>query len=205
MLHNYTDHIYPGDRLCLLYSVTHWPLGDSAVIMNYCKISNIRCTKWQNLNNSISNIRCTKWQNLKDSHPVLQFAQSIETRCQVDNEDVVGAALTGDLSDQQSYCLLWCCLYWRVDGNHFQTHIKDRYVLWNCPHVNATRPQWWLVSIGSGNGLVPSAITSANVNIDLGQHWLAYWLVAWQHQAITWTNVDLSSEIFIIKIYLKFN
>ena len=28
---------------------------------------------------------------------------------------------------------------------------------------------------------------------DLGQHWLRYWLVAWRHQAITWTNVDLLS------------
>ena len=27
---------------------------------------------------------------------------------------------------------------------------------------------------------------------DLGQHWLRKWLVAWRHQAITWTNVDLS-------------
>ena len=30
-------------------------------------------------------------------------------------------------------------------------------------------------------------------DIDLGQHWLRKWLVAWRHQAITWTNVDLSS------------
>ena len=28
---------------------------------------------------------------------------------------------------------------------------------------------------------------------DLGQHWFRYWLVAWQHQAITWNNVELSS------------
>ena len=28
--------------------------------------------------------------------------------------------------------------------------------------------------------------------MDLGQHWLMYWLVAWQHQAITWTNADVS-------------
>ena len=27
----------------------------------------------------------------------------------------------------------------------------------------------------------------------LGQHWLRWWLFAWQHQVITWTNVDLSS------------
>ena len=28
---------------------------------------------------------------------------------------------------------------------------------------------------------------------DLGQHWFRKWLVAWWHQAITWTNVDMSS------------
>ena len=33
-------------------------------------------------------------------------------------------------------------------------------------------------------------------DIDLGHHWLRQWLVAWQHQAITWTNVDLSSVKF---------
>ena len=28
----------------------------------------------------------------------------------------------------------------------------------------------------------------------LGQHWFREWLVAWWHQVITWTNVDLSSR-----------
>ena len=28
---------------------------------------------------------------------------------------------------------------------------------------------------------------------DVGQLWLRQWLVAWRHQAITWTNVDWSS------------
>ena len=27
-------------------------------------------------------------------------------------------------------------------------------------------------------------------DIDLGQHWLRWWLGVWWHQAITWTNVD---------------
>ena len=31
---------------------------------------------------------------------------------------------------------------------------------------------------------------------DLGQHWLRQWIVAWRHQAITWTNVDWSSMKF---------
>ena len=34
------------------------------------------------------------------------------------------------------------------------------------------------------------------VTKDLGQHWLRQWLVAWWHQVITWTNVDLSSVEF---------
>ena len=29
--------------------------------------------------------------------------------------------------------------------------------------------------------------------MDLGQQWFRWWLVAWQHQAISWTNHDLSS------------
>ena len=42
----------------------------------------------------VSNIRRTESQHLKDSRAV--FAESLEARCQVENEDVVGAAPTGD-------------------------------------------------------------------------------------------------------------
>ena len=31
---------------------------------------------------------------------------------------------------------------------------------------------------------------------DLDQHWFWQWLIAWWHQAITWTNVNLPSEVF---------
>ena len=41
--------------------------------------------------------------------------------------------------------------------------------------------------------LINAAIEERYVNRDLGQHWLRKWLVAWRHQAITWTNIDLSS------------
>ena len=33
-------------------------------------------------------------------------------------------------------------------------------------------------------------------DIDLCQHWLTYWFVAWRYHAITWTNVDVSSKVF---------
>ena len=32
-------------------------------------------------------------------------------------------------------------------------------------------------------------------DIDLGQHWFRKCFVAWWYQAITWTNVDLSSKV----------
>ena len=48
------------------------------------------------------------------------------------------------------------------------------------PWVNVNKLTHW--------GLV----TSYGIG-DLGQHWFRQWLVAWRHQAITWTNVDFSS------------
>ena len=38
-------------------------------------------------------------------------------------------------------------------------------------------------------------------DINLGQHWRK-WLIAWWHQGITWTNVDLSSKV-LYGIHLK--
>ena len=42
---------------------------------------------------------------------------------------------------------------------------------------------------------------------DLGQHWSRLWLVAWRHQAIIWTNVDLwslrSSDVHLRAISLE--
>ena len=42
-----------------------------------------------------------------------------------------------------------------------KTYTKDRYLEnlpWNGRQVNVTRPQWWLLNIESGIGLVPSSI-----------------------------------------------
>ena len=34
------------------------------------------------------------------------------------------------------------------------------HFLWNCPGLDAKWPHWWMVNIGSGNGLVPSGNNS---------------------------------------------
>ena len=61
------------------------------------------------------------------------------------------------------------------------------------PHGIA-RPQWV-------NSLWHSGIVTPYGDRDLSQHWLKKWLVAWLHQAITRTYVDLSSsDIHIMAI-----
>ena len=40
--------------------------------------------------------------------------------------------------------------------------------------------------------VTPCVLVTLYGDTDLAQNWLRQWLVAWRHQAITWTNVDLS-------------
>ena len=44
-----------------------------------------------------------------------------------------------------------------------------------------------------GSFLSHCALVMQYNDIDLGQHWLRYWLVGWWHQAITWNNVGFPS------------
>ena len=39
--------------------------------------------------------------------------------------------------------------------------------------------------------------------MNMGRHWLRQWLVAWRHQAITWTNVDFHMWGSLIGIRLR--
>ena len=51
-----------------------------------------------------------------------------------------------------------------------------------------------LAWIGGLNVLTHWGLVTSYCDSNLGQHWLRQWLVTWRHQAITWTDVDLSSE-----------
>ena len=43
-----------------------------------------------------------------------------------------------------------------------------------------------------------------NNSTDLSQHWFRQWLVAWRHQAISWTNVELRlSSSFPMQLHRK--
>ena len=59
---------------------------------------------------------------------------------------------------------------------YFKANSRDwwvRYPLWNCSHVNGTGTHWWIVKMGSGNGLVPSGNKSlilVNIDPDLCRH-----------------------------------
>ena len=79
----------------------------------------------------IYSIRRTKSPNLNVSRPVLQLylPNSMKTgvfnedRCQVENEDVVGAAPTGDAPTTSEWSRIYCLLC--------ATHIRDLTVLLN--------------------------------------------------------------------------
>ena len=68
-------------------------------------------------NVSRSTVKCKTHQTPKflSSRLAVAIGQSIEARCQVEHEDVVGATPTGNapkhLSDEQFYCLLRCVFY----------------------------------------------------------------------------------------------
>ena len=46
--------------------------------------------------------------------------------------------------------------------------------------------------LSRGDELTHFGLVTPYDDINLVQHWLRSWLAAWRHQAITWTNVDLS-------------
>ena len=54
------------------------------------------------------------------------------------------------------------------------------------------------IMLSMDNELTHCSLVTPYGDRDMGQHWLRQWLVAWRHQAITWTNVDLSSDVATI-------
>ena len=52
------------------------------------------------------------------------------------------------------------------------------------------------------NHFTQCGLLTAYGDINLGQHWLRQWVVGWGHQAINWTNVDLTS-VFVFFIHVR--
>ena len=74
-----------------------------------------------------------------------------------------------------------------MDRSHQATsHYLSQYWLRYVSPYGIIRPQW-VISLWPCDTIWQQ---------DCCQHWLTYWLVTWKHQAITWTNVDLSSKVF---------
>ena len=81
---------------------------------------------------------------------------------------------------------------WRRPGDK---PLSEPMLVRSLTHICVTRPQWvnWY------------GLTSTHCGLwrhSMGQHFRSKWLAAWQHQAIIWTTVDLSSKVFC-GIHLK--
>ena len=79
-------------------------------------------------------------------------------------------------------CHVWHAKHWRMNWTRW---------VWASPLY----PLAWrhLKKLSHVSDLSLSGLVTPYGDIGLGQHWFRWWLVAWWHQAITWTNVDLSS------------
>ena len=62
----------------------------------------------------------------------------------------------------------------------------------SAPNSSPLRHKYWLLLPETNKQCCSINSLLHSVTVDLGQHWLRYCLVAWQHQAITWTNIDVS-------------
>ena len=51
-------------------------------------------------------------------------------------------------------------------------------------------------NVSGANKLTHCGLVTPYSNVDPGQHWLRWLLVAWWHQVIAWTNVYLSLRVF---------
>ena len=72
-------------------------------------------------------------------------------------------------------------------------------MLWPLVLPGNQQPQHWACTINRflsstlGRILTHWGLVTPHGDRELSQPWLRKWLVAWRHQAITWTNVDWSS------------
>ena len=139
----------------------------SVLCMCYCHFHWYRKT---------SIISRTKSQNLNVSCILLQLSShSIHwNQVLVENEDVVGAVPTGDapITSELSTILLPTKVRLILEVLWYYHYHYYHHVMFCLTHYGLMTPYG---------------------NRELGQHWSRWWLVAWRHQVITWTNVDLSS------------
>ena len=92
--HNTYSHIIKYSSWC----ISHYHQWTHAAFSYNSSTEKTLGSTYTWVNTVNSNIRCTKISKLKcfSSHLVVVFTQFVEARCLVENEDVIGAAPTGD-------------------------------------------------------------------------------------------------------------
>ena len=106
-----------------------------------------------------------KWQQFCLSINVLNVPHQTTTNTTMHE---LGAWFSGHTVSLLAYPIIQMHRRWSLNLTHWPKgdavvissnfHIKNLYLhfLWNYSCVNVTRPHWWLVNIGWGNGLVVS-------------------------------------------------
>ena len=145
----------------------------------------------------------TKWPPLARQHFQVHFLEWKLTNFKWNFTEICSLG-----SDWQYGSIGWDTDAWVgciISGSDNSKAPKSHYLneWWSrlLTHICVTLPQWvnleplkYGLILWGGHIMYFTLLCPSDIN-NLGQHWFRSWLVAWWHQAITWTNVDLPRMI----------
>ena len=141
-----------------------------------------------------------EYQKLFLGHLLAKYASILWTRTSIDRSHVLLGLLR----------LQFCSMCFSVQSNYPQIHYSiNNLIIAELIYANKVHPTNYergprlkflkIALLCSMGWLFVAPIYYYSVAIwdtDLDQNWLRYWLVAWRHQAITWSNNDFSRVRF---------
>ena len=126
-------------------------------------------------------------QSVPLSNPVMTSVTWFYDSCPLGIHIMAELQKTSKYIWQKCFILIMCLSWLHINDKPFFKPLFDLLV-----HILANREV-----------LTHCGLVMPYNEIDLGRHWLRQLLLVWRHQAITWTNVDLSSVGFFCVIHLR--
>ena len=127
--------------------------------------------------------------NSPHKRPVTQyFSLMLRSAWQTVGQVVI---VDNGLSPSRRQAIIWTngwILLIRNIGINFSEILSEIYTFsFKKIHLKISSGKWRSFCLGL-NVWTHCSLGTIHDDMDLGQHWLTWWLAAWLHQAITWTN-----------------
>ena len=110
---------------------------------------------------------------------------SMSTYLPLDEMATVAQTTFSDAFSWMKSCVFWLKFQWSL-------FLRVQFTI--IQYTPLSEPM--LTQFTRGRWVYHCGLVTPCHNIDLGQHRFRWWLGAWKHQAMTWTNVDLERNVF---------